>query len=483
MKIHGSRQGRGRAGPRPCAPLPSEWTATNPAALLAAWPQVLLAVCLLLSISACETPPPPPLADRPNIVIVFLDDAGYGDFGVYGHPTIRTPNIDRMAAEGMRFTQFYSPSPACTASRYSLLTGRYPARSGFAWVLNPDSPRGIHADELTLAEELNAAGYATAIYGKWHLGRPQQYLPQQHGFDEYFGIPYSNDMQPPKWPPVPLVEGDEVIETDPDQTRLTREYTVRSSDFIRRHRDEPFFLYLPHSMPHIPLHAGPEFAGRSARGIYGDVIEELDWSVGRILDTLRQEGLAEQTFVFLTSDNGPWIIKNELGGSAGLLRDGKGSTWEGGVREPAIAWWPGTVPAGVIERSVASTMDLYATALSLAGQPLPEDRSVDGRDISALLRGEPHTPRTAPFFYYGPRQEVHAVRRGPWKLHVLTYSQTGLDYFEGKLPLLFNLGVDPSEQWDVAEQHPEVVAELLALIEAHQAEVFAEGSFFDREGQ
>ena len=277
-------------------------------------------------------------AITPNIVILFLDDAGYGDFGAYGHPTIRTPNIDRMAAEGMRFTQFYSASPACTASRYALLTGRLPVRSGFAWVLNPDSPRGMHPEEWTLAEGLKTAGYATAIYGKWHLGRPPQYLPLQHGFDEYLGLPYSNDMQPPRWESLPLIEGNDVVELDPDQSRLTRMTTKRSVDFIRRQADGPFFLYVPYSMPHLPLHPGADFAGRSSRGTYGDVIEELDASVGEILDTIRDAGIDERTLVFFTSDNGPWIIKNEEGGSAGLLRDGKGSTWEGGMREPGIAW-------------------------------------------------------------------------------------------------------------------------------------------------
>ena len=424
----------------------------------------------------------------PNIVILFLDDAGYGDFGYTGNPVIRTPSIDGMAAEGMTFTQFYSASPACTASRYALLTGRLPVRSGFAWVLNPDSPRGIHPDEWTLAEALREAGYATAIYGKWHLGLPEQYLPLQHGFDEYFGLPYSNDMQPPKWGSLPLLEGNQFIELDPDQTTLTARYTERAVDFIHRQRDRPFFLYVPYAMPHLPLHPGADFAGRSPRGPYGDVIEELDGSVGEILATLRAEGIAENTFVFFTSDNGPWIIKNEEGGSAGPFRDGKGSTWEGGMREPGIAWWPGTVPAGAVDRGVATTMDLYVTALGLAGQPVPNDRAVDGHDISARLRGRAGTgaPGGAapverrPLFYYGPRNRLHAVRRGPWKLHLKTSSQTGIDYFDGKLPLLFNLEEDPGENWDLAERFPDVVQELLDLAATHTAEVEREGSFFDR---
>ena len=417
----------------------------------------------------------------PNVVVLFLDDAGYGDFGYTGNPVIRTPNIDRMAAEGMVFTQFYSASPACTASRYALLTGRLPVRSGFAWVLVPESTGGIHPREWTLAEGLREAGYATAMYGKWHLGRPREYLPLQHGFDEYLGLPYSNDMQPPKWEPLPLIDGNEVVELDPDQSTLTARYTERAIDFIRRQGSDPFLLYLPYAMPHVPLHPGAEFAGQSTRGTYGDVIEELDWSVGRILDALRAAGIAEDTFVFFTSDNGPWIIKNEEGGSSGPFRDGKGSTWEGGMREPAIAWWPGTVPAGAVDREVASTMDLYATALALAGQTVPDDRAVDGQNISARLRatgaGPGATAARPPFFYYGPGHGLHAIRRGPWKLHLQTSSQTGLDYFAGKLPLLFNLREDPGERWDRAEEYPDLVQELRDLAAAHAAEAEREGSF------
>lgn len=431
-----------------------------------------------------QTPPDP--ASSPNIVVLFLDDAGYGDFGYTGNPIIRTPNIDRMAAEGMTFTQFYSASPACTASRYSLMTGRLPVRSGFAWVLTPSSPRGVHADEWTLAEGLREAGYATAIYGKWHLGLPEQFLPLQHGFDEYFGLPYSNDMQPPDWVSLPLLEGNEIIELDPDQARLTAAYTDRAVDFVQRHRNRPFFLYVPYAMPHLPLSPGSEYAGRSPRGTYGDVIEELDAGIGKILAALRAEGIAENTFVFFTSDNGPWIIKNEEGGSSGPFRDGKGSTWEGGVREPGIAWWPGTVVAGGVDRSVATTMDLYVTALALAGRQPPPDRAVDGQDISGRLFGSPpdtNDPRAAerkPLFYYGPGHALHAVRHGRWKLHLKTSSQTGLEYFDGTLPLLFDLEQDPGEKWNLAEAHPEIVAKLTAIVALHEEEVARSGTFFDR---
>ncbi len=414
----------------------------------------------------------------PNIVVLFMDDGGYGDLGCYGHPTIRTPNLDRMAAEGMRFTQFYSASGACTASRYALLTGRLPVRSGFAWVLNPRSKRGLHPKEVTIAEGLKSKGYATAVFGKWHLGHQRKYLPLQHGFDEYYGLPYSNDMLPPRSPPMPLIENNEVVKTNPDQTLLTQAYTEHAIDFITRHKEGPFFLYLPYAMPHIPLHPGKAFAGRSTRGTYGDVIEEIDWSVGLILDTLRKQGLSQKTLVLFTSDNGPWIIKGKRGGSSGLLRDGKGSTWEGGMREPAIAWWPGTVPAGQVEQRVACTIDVLPTAFELAGVDLPTDRSLDGESLVSVLRGNRPGAAHRPFFYYGPGNRLHAVRKGPWKLHIKTSSQTRKKYFDGKLPLLFQLDEDPSEKYDLADKEPEVVQELTELLEQHRKQVVAEGNYF-----
>jgi arylsulfatase A len=420
-------------------------------------------------------------APRTNLVVIFADDMGWGDLACYGHPTIRTPRLDQMAAEGTRFTQFYSASPACTASRYALLTGRLPVRSGFSWVLGPKSPRGMHPKEVTLAEVMKASGYATAIFGKWHLGRPEEYLPLAHGFDEYLGFPYSNDMQPPKWMDIPLIEGNEILELNPDQRKLTRLYTDRAIDFIERNQEQPFFVYLPFAMPHLPLHPGEDFAGESTRGAYGDVVEEIDFHVGRILDRLRELELAENTLVVFTSDNGPWIIKGEKGGSSGLLRDGKGSTWEGGVRVPAIFWQPGSVAAGHIERSVASTMDILPTAVEMTSVLVPErlteGRVIDGQDLTSLLEGKPRY--RDPLFFYGP-SELHAVRVGDWKLHIKTSSQTGKDYFEGKLPLLFNLERDPSEQYDLSEQHPERVEIMQALIRVHQAEVAASSNDFAR---
>lgn len=426
-------------------------------------------------------------APRPNIVVIFCDDLGYGDLSGFGHPTIKTPELDRMAALGMKLTNFYSGSPACTASRYSLLTGRYPVRSGFSWVLNPNSPRGIHPKERTIAEELKDAGYATAIFGKWHLGTTRrEYLPLQNGFDEYTGLPYSNDMIPPKHPPIALMEGNDTLEMDPDQRKLTALYTEKALSFIRRHTKQPFFLYVPFAMPHVPLHPGPAFAGTSLRGTYGDVVEEIDHSVGQILKTLAAEGLDRNTLVVFTSDNGPWIIKDTLGGSAGLFRDGKGSTWEGGMRVPGIAYWPGRIPAGSINTTRASTLDLYPSFLGLAGRALPGGRTIDGRDIRGVLLKDPASsenpsvsPEDCPFFYYGGRNTVHAVRKGKWKLHIRTSSQTGVDYFNGKLPLLFDLESDPSEKYDLSEKYPDKVKELQAEIRVQDEAVAAESNFFD----
>ncbi len=290
-----------------------------------------LALFVLFLFVQCQ--PPKSLSankiNSPNIIILFADDMGYGDMTNTGHPTIHTPNLDRMAANGMKLTNFYSGSPACTASRYALLTGKYPIRSGFDWVLYPKSKRGIHAKEMTIAEGLKSVGYATACFGKWHLGSTQkEYLPLQNGFDEYLGLPYSNDMRPPKWESIPLLAGNDTLELDPDQSKLTQRYTERAVDFITQNNKKPFFLYLPYATPHVPLYASKDFENSSKRGKYGDAIEEIDWSVGEILKTLKAQGLAENTLVFFTSDNGPWIIKDLKGGSSGLFRDGKGSTWK-----------------------------------------------------------------------------------------------------------------------------------------------------------
>ncbi|MBI3910966.1 MAG: sulfatase [Armatimonadetes bacterium] len=392
-----------------------------------------------------------PAPSQPNIVLIFADDLGYGDLGCYGSPTIRTPHLDRLAREGVRFTDFYAAAPVCTPSRAALLTGRYPTRTGLTRILNPRSQDGIDADEITLAEVLRPLGYATACIGKWHLGHQPQYLPNQHGFDYFFGLPYSNDMVP-----TPLMRNGEVIEEPAEQDTLTRRYTEEAVAFIQRHSERPFFLYLPHSMPHVPLHASEAFRGRSPRGLYGDVVEEIDWSTGEILATLRELGREQDTLVVFTSDNGPWLIKGNDAGSAGHLRDGKGTVWEGGMREPMIACWPGVIPAGRVCRQWASTLDLFTTLLVAAGGQKPRDRIVDGRDITPLLTGTGAMPRADAFhpFFYHRAEQLEAVRVGNWKLHV------GRDLRPLEQPELYDLAADPEEQHDLAAAYPEEVQAL-----------------------
>lgn len=422
----------------------------------------------------------------PNVVIIFCDDLGYGDLGCYGHPTIRTPNLDRMAREGQKWTSFYVAASVCTPSRAALLTGRLPIRNGMCSdtrrVLFPDSAGGLPPEEITLAEVLRGVGYATACVGKWHLGHLPKYLPTSQGFDSYFGLPYSNDMdrvadsprgreafRDPKieyWN-VPLMRNERIIERPADQNTITKRYTEQAVRFIRASKDKRFFLYLAHTMPHVPLFASSQFKNRSLRGLYGDVVEEIDRSVGEVLDTLRQLKLDRRTLVVFTSDNGPWLIFNEQGGSAGLLRDGKGSTWEGGMREPALFWWPGTIAAGVV-RDLGSTLDLLPTCAKLAGATLPADLVLDGGDISPALLDSGPSGRNVMFFYRG--EQLYAVRKGPFKAHFITKPAYGGGEAEHHdPPLLYHLGHDPSEKHNLAAQHPDVIAEIQKLAEAHKA--------------
>lgn len=446
-------------------------------------PSLFSLLFLFFTLAACQpgegTTATAQKEDRPpNIVIIFADDLGYGDLGTYGNPTIRTPHLDQMAEEGLKFFQFYSGASVCTPSRAALLTGRLPIRYGMVSdryrVLFPFSNKGLPAEEVTLAEALKAKGYQTGIVGKWHLGHFQEYLPLQHGFDNFYGLPYSNDMLPRpdakwgparKYPPIPLYQDTTVLEGNPDQRLLTKQYTEQALAFIDANEDEPFFLYMPHSFPHVPLFASPDFEGKSSRGLYGDVVEELDWSVGQVLQKLRDKGLDKNTLVVFTSDNGPWLTEKQEGGTAGLLHQGKGSTYEGGMREPAIAWWPGRIAPGVTQ-SLATTMDLYATAVSLAGGTLPGDRTVDGTDLTPVFDDPGKEVRDEVIYYLGA--QVFAIRKGPWKMHLKTLNPyIGEQAVAHDPPLLYQLEHDPSERFNLAAEHPEVLAELQAALQRH----------------
>lgn len=439
-------------------------------------------ILLCLMASGLSASPGTSMDDPPNLVIIFLDDLGYGDFGVYGHPTIRTPNIDRMAREGMRFTQFYVAASVCTPSRAAILTGRYPVRTGLVGgmipsrVLFPDDTTGLLHEEVTIAEILKQKNYKTMAIGKWHLGHLPQFLPMSQGFDGYFGIPYSNDMDfvpagegTESYWNVPLMRDTAIVERPAYQATLTKRYTGEAVRFIKENANHPFFLYLAHTMPHIPLFASSGFTGKSARGLYGDVVEEIDWSVAQVLKALKDSGIDENTLVILTSDNGPWLAKGENGGSAGLLRDGKGTTWEGGMRVPMIARWPGTVPSGVTSQELLTSLDILPTSAALAGVALPE-RKLDGFDMLPVLKGEKTSERD--FFVYYRENRVYAARLGPWKAHFITRTA----YPDGPPvphdpPLLYHLEKDPSERFDVASEHPDIIDKIRDLVAGHQESV------------
>jgi len=423
----------------------------------------------------------------PNIIIIFTDDQGYGDVGCYGSP-IKTPHLDRMAQEGVRFTDFYVAQAVCSASRAALLTGCYPNRIGILSALGPRSKIGISDAEVTIAELVKQRGYATAMYGKWHLGDAPRFLPTRHGFDEYFGLPYSNDMWPrhpedPRgYPPLPLIENEKIIQTMPDQTQLTTWYTERAVSFIERNRNRPFFLYVAHNMPHVPLFVSDKFKGKSGHGLYGDVIQEIDWSVGQIREAVAKSGLDENTLIIFTCDNGPWLNYGDHAGSAGPLREGKGTTWEGGVREPCIMCWPGRIPAASVCTEPAMTIDLLPTIAHLTGAKLPE-HTIDGLDIWPLIAGErgARCPHEAYYFYWGERLE--AVRSGRWKLHFPHQYRTlggkpggsggkPAQYQQAKTDLaLFDLEKDRGETTNVAAENPDVVKRLEALAEKAREEL------------
>ena len=411
----------------------------------------------------------------PNVIMILADDLGYGDLGCYDAEGFDTPHLNRMAGRGVRFTDFYAASPICSPTRASLLTGCYPQRVSFGDVLEPNSEIGLHPGELTLSESLQARGYRTACFGKWHLGSARQFMPLNKGFDEFYGLPYSNDMAQSvstspddgRWPDhLPLIEGDSVIALDPDQSELTGEYTRRAVRFIQQSRGSPFFIYLSHSMPHYPISASRRFRGRSGRGEYGDVIQEIDWSVGQIMQTLQRLGLENDTLVMFASDNGPATIFGDWGGRPGPLRGQKTTALEGGMRVPFIMHWPGQIPAGGVTGELATMMDIFPTVVGLAGAPLPA-RPIDGKHIWSLTRGG-RSPHDA-FFYY-MTTDLHAVRDGRWKLHFphtyLRVTDPGVGGEPGGIEQadmgseLYDLRADPGEQYDLALQHPQVVSRL-----------------------
>ncbi len=410
---------------------------------------------------------------KPNFVIIFCDDLGYGDIGCFGSQKHRTPNIDRMAAEGRKFTDFYVTSGVCTPSRSSLMTGCYPQRVGMhssdrnECVLFPVAKQGLNPDEITIAEVLKKQGYATACVGKWHLGDQPPFLPTNQGFDYYYGIPYSNDMgqrQRKPNPPLPLVRNTTVIEAPADQTTLTKRYTQQVTRFITQNKDNPFFVYLPHTMPHNPVNSSPRFKGKSANKGYGDAVEEIDWSTGQILKCLKDNNLDQNTLVIFTSDNG---AASRWGGSNKPLSGFKGSTAEGGMREPCVMRWPGRIPAGTVCNELATTMDLLPTFATLAGTTTPTDRIIDGKDITDLILARKGAKSPHEAFYYYQMEQLQAVRSGPWKL-LLPLEKTKRNWGKpgpARPARLYNLKNDITETKNVAADHPDVVKRLLALAE------------------
>jgi arylsulfatase A len=441
--------------------------------------------------------PAAPARRPPNIVLILTDDQGYADLGCYGAKDFSTPNLDRMAAEGLRFTDYYVSQAVCSASRASLLTGCYAERVGIQGALGPMSRIGISEGEETIAQVLKKRGYAAAAFGKWHLGHRPEFLPLRHGFDEYFGLPYSNDMWPfgydgkplpdgakRAYPPLPLIEGDQPVETISSLTQmdqLTTRYTERAIRFIESHRERPFFLYLAHSMPHTPLGVSDKFRGRSRQGPYGDVIMEIDWSAGRIFETLRRLRLDKDTLVIFASDNGPWLNFGTSAGSAAPLREGKGTMWEGGARVPCLMRWPGRIPAGRVSGRIAASLDILPTLAALAGAPLPA-KPIDGLSLAGLIGGDEQAEARDHFFYYYGR-ELQAIRRDRWKLHFphayRSYQgvEPGRDgmpgpYAQGRTGLeLYDLSADIGETTDVAAGHPDVVRGLEALAEKAREEL------------
>lgn len=438
---------------------------------------------LLFSVSDHKTEP-----SKPNIILIFADDLAYGDLGSYGAKGWETPNLDQLAADGVRFTQFYVPHAVCTASRAALLTGAYANRLEIYGALDHTATHGLNPEETTIAEMLKANGYQTGMVGKWHLGHQPEFLPTRQGFDSYFGLPYSNDMWPnhPEsknyYPPLPLIEGEKTLAYLEDQQELTSWYTYKSLEFIEENQEKPFFLYLAHNMPHVPLYVSEKFKGKSEQGMYGDVMMEIDWSVGEIRKKLKELGLEDNTLIIFTSDNGPWFSYGGQAGSKGNLREGKGTSWEGGIRVPAIFTWPGKIPAGKIQDQAAMTIDVLPTLAKVTGSQLPQLK-IDGSDIWPLVMGEKADLK--PYFAYYNRNELQAVIYGKWKLvfpHTYRTIPQGTELRNDGIPVkylnvqlekasLFDLSKDPGETTDVSAQNPGILAQLNGFADQARADM------------
>ena len=460
-------------------------------------PTLLLALTVSLTARAATTP---------NVVIIFIDDMGYADIGPFGAKGYKTPNLDQMAKDGTKFTNFHVAQPVCSASRTALLTGCYPNRIGIHGALGPGSKTGISDKEMTLGGLMKQKGYATAAVGKWHLGDRPQFLPTRHGFDEYLGIPYSNDMWPfhpaqiaaekagkkgkrGGYPRLPMYDGEKIIDADvtpEDQTQLTTQYTERAVSFIDRSKDKPFFLYLAHNMCHVPLFVSDKFKGKTERGLFGDVIEEIDWSVGEVMSALKRNGVRDNTLVVFTSDNGPWLVYGDHAGSAAPFREGKGSCWEGGVRVPCLMQWPGHIPAGATDDRMMMTIDLFPTLANLVGAKLP-DHKIDGRDITPMITGQSGAKSPHEFYaFYYEQNQLQAIMSadGQWKLQLPhTYraikgGTTGAGGTPGlykPTPIekaeLYRIDSDLGESNDVSAQHPDILAKLEGYAEQMRAEL------------
>jgi arylsulfatase A-like enzyme len=461
---------------------------------------LLLPISILI-LASCNKKSEKSESNPPNIVIVFTDDQGYKDLGSFGSPNIKTPNLDQMAMEGLRLTSFYSAQAVCSASRAALLTGCYPNRIGISGALNPKAQVGINSNETTMAEMLKAKGYKTGVFGKWHLGHHPEFLPNNHGFDEFLGIPYSNDMWPvdydgnqvpsdhqlaKRYPQLPFFKNFEVIReirTLEDQAQLTTQLTEAAVDFIDRNKENPFFLYVPHPMPHTPIAVSEKFKGKSEQGLYGDVIMEIDWSVGQIMKKLKEHQLDDNTLFIFTSDNGPWLNFGNHAGSALPLREGKGTAWEGGQREPCVVYYPKEIKGGRTIDTPMMAIDILPTIAEITGAALPQ-KKIDGKSVWKVWTGKTEQNQQQAYFFYYKRNELHGVRYKDWKLYfphtyrTLNGRSGGQDGYPVKYAMntvdnieLYNLNIDIGETTDVAAQHPEVVEKIKSIANEMRSEL------------